>query len=197
MDTHFEELISSFIDNEIGLCEHFLSKELATLLQQDLRDLDRDDRMLPAGIGNHDIKDSHQKTRGDKIFWLDKKNNNINEQAFLEHVENFIDYLNKTCYTGINAYEFHYALYEPGSYYHRHRDQFKSNSDRKYSLINYLNDDWLATDGGALLIYQGEETQTILPTKQKAVFFQSNEIEHEVSVSHRPRMSITGWLKRV
>ena len=196
MNARFEELIGSFIDNEVGLCEHFLSRELATLLQQDLRNLDRDGRMLPAGIGNK-IKDHHQQTRGDKIYWLDKKNNNINEQAFLEQVEDFIDYLNKTCYTGINAYEFHYALYETGSYYHRHKDQFKSNNDRKYSLISYLNDDWIATDGGELLVYHRDKTEPIMPNIQTAVFFKSDELEHEVLIANRPRMSITGWLKRM
>ena len=193
----FEELVESFISNEIGISENFLTKELAQLLQQDLQDLNSDNRMFPAGIGNSDAKDAHQKTRSDKIFWLDKKNNSINEQAFTEQVEDFIAYLNKTCYTGINAYEFHYALYDTGSYYHRHRDQFKSNNDRKYSLISYLNDDWVAADGGALLIYQDDKTETILPNIQKAVFFKSDELEHEVSIAQRPRMSITGWLKRV
>ncbi len=197
MIARFEELVNSFVDNQIGLCEHFLSKELATLLQHDLQDLDRNNRMLAAGIGNNDIKDTKQKIRGDRIFWLDKKNNSLNEKAFLEQVEDFIDYLNKTCYTGINAYEFHYALYDTGSYYHRHKDQFKNNTDRKYSLISYLNDDWLDTDGGELLVYQGEKTDTILPTIQKAVFFDSNQLEHEVAIANRPRMSITGWLKRV
>jgi SM-20-related protein len=192
----FEELINSFVDNGVGVSEHFLGKELAKLLQQNLQELDRDKRMLPAGIGNNLLKDHTQKTRGDKIFWLDKKNKNINELAFMEHVEDLIDYLNKTCYTGINDYEFHYALYEPGSYYHRHKDQFKNNSDRKYSLISYLNDDWIPGDGGALMIYHDNKTETILPTMQKTVFFKSNELEHEVAIAHRARMSITGWLKR-
>ena len=196
MNEKFEELIGSFMDNEIGLCEHFLSNELAKGMQQNLQDLDREKRMLPAGIGNNLVKDQEQKKRGDKIYWIDKKNKDLNEMAFLDQVEDFIDYLNKTCYTGINSYEFHYALYEAGSQYHRHRDQFQNNQDRKYSLINYLNTNWEEEDGGELIIYQEEKTQKILPTMQKAVFFKSNELEHEVSVAHKPRMSITGWLKK-
>ena len=39
--------------------------------------------------------------------------------------------------------------------------------------------------------------QSIEPTAQKAVFFKSDEMEHEVMVAHRARMSITGWLKQV
>lgn len=196
MDAKFEELISSFMNNEVGLCEQFLSKELAAQMQQNLQNLDRDKRMLPAGIGNSIIKDHEQKKRGDKIYWIDKKNNDHNELAFLDQVENFIDYLNRTCYTGINAYEFHYALYEAGSQYHRHKDQFKNNQDRKYSLINYLNTGWQEQDGGELIIYQEGITQKILPSMHKAVFFKSSELEHEVAIAHKPRMSITGWLKK-
>lgn len=197
MNARFDELINSFTDTNVGICEHFLSKELAGLLQQDLQALDANNMMLPAGIGNNQIKDLNQKKRSDKIYWLDKNNNNPNETAFLEQVEAFITYLNETCYTGINAYEFHYALYDTGSYYHRHKDQFQNNNSRKYSLITYLNEDWVAADGGALMIYQNNETETILPTMQKSVFFKSDELEHEVSVANRARMSITGWLKRV
>ncbi|MBA3829325.1 MAG: 2OG-Fe(II) oxygenase [Taibaiella sp.] len=196
MIDRYEELIERFIDNKIGLCEHFLTLELAKLLQQNLLDLERDERMVFAGIGNNAVKDQHQKQRGDKIYWIDKKNKNLSELAFLEEVENFIDHLNKTCYTGINAYEFHYALYDVGSCYQRHKDQFKNNTDRKYSLISYLNDDWNKDDGGELMIYLDEKTETILPTIRKAVFFQSNELEHAVLTAKRPRMSITGWLKR-
>jgi SM-20-related protein len=197
MNEKYDAFINSFIDKKIGLCNFFLTPELAKHLQRNLEQLDQENKMFSAGIGNNLIKDHHQKQRGDKIYWLDKKNKDIHELAFLEEVENFIEYLNKTCYTGINAYEFHYALYETGSYYHRHKDQFKNNQDRKYTLINYLNDDWQEADGGALLVYQDDQTETILPTIQKAIFFQSSELEHEVAIAHRPRMSISGWLKRI
>lgn len=197
MNEKYDAFISSFIDNKIGLCDVFLTKELSKHLQQNLLQLDKDNKMLPAGIGNNTVKDPTQKMRGDKIYWIDKKNNDEHELAFLQEVERFIEYLNETCYTGINAYEFHYALYDTGSYYQRHKDQFQNNQDRKYSLINYLNDDWQEEDGGALMVYQDDKTESILPHIQKAVFFQSNELEHEVAIAHRPRMSITGWLKRV
>jgi SM-20-related protein len=60
-----------------------------------------------------------------------------------------------------------------------------------------LNDDWLEEDGGQLLVYQNEEVQSISPQSKTAVFFKSDEMEHEVSISNRSRMSITGWLKRI
>jgi len=159
--------------------------------------LQKDEQLMKAGIGNNEIKDSKQQIRSDSIYWMDKKHDNIFEQEFLTHIEDFIEHLNRTCYTCINSYEFHYAVYEEGSFYKRHKDQFKNDSDRKFSLINYLNDDWLEADGGELLVYQNETTQKILPQSQKAVFFKSDEMEHEVAKSNRQRMSISGWLKRI
>jgi SM-20-related protein len=197
MNNPFDVLIDSYLENNIGIDAGFLTEALSNGLQQNILQLQKDERMVAAGIGNGDVKDSKQKMRSDSIYWMDKSHDNIFEKQFLEHVEDFIEHLNRTCYTGINSYEFHYAVYEEGSFYKRHKDQFKNDSDRKFSLINYLNVDWLEEDGGQLLVYQNETTQKILPQSQKAVFFKSDETEHEVTKANRRRMSVSGWLKRV
>ena len=197
MDDIFEELIGTYIQNRIGISNHFITKELALNLQKNLLSLDEEDKMKTAGIGNRFVQDREQYKRGDKIFWIDNQSDEPSERAFLNQVDLFIEHLNDTCYTGINAYEFHYALYETGSYYERHVDQFQNNNDRKYSLIHYLNTDWMENEGGELLIHHENKTDKIFPEMQKAVFFRSEDCEHEVSRSTRPRMSISGWLKSI
>ena len=197
MTNNFDLLIDSYLDNNIGVDTNFLTAALCKGLQQNILQLQKDDLMMAAGIGNHQVKDADQKMRGDKIYWMDKSHDNIFEQEFLQRVDDFIEYLNRTCYTGINGYEFHYAVYEEGSFYKRHKDQFKNDSDRKYSLISYLNNNWLEEDGGQLVVYHNETAQTIQPRSQTAVFFKSDEMEHEVTLANRSRMSITGWLKRM
>ena len=197
MNNSFDILIDSYLDNKIGIDTIFLNKELSAGLQQNILRLQEDKLMVSAGIGNDEVKDSKQKTRSDKIYWMDKSHNNVYEQEFLQLAEDFIEHLNRTCYTGINSYEFHYAVYEKGSFYKRHKDQFKNDSNRKYSLISYLNENWLEEDGGQLLVYQDEMFQKVLPHSQTAVFFKADEMEHEVTEANRARMSITGWLKQV
>lgn len=197
MDHSFDLLIDSYLQNKIGIDAGFLNKALSDGLQQNLLQLQRDDMLTAAGIGNEQVKDTQQKMRGDKIYWMDKQHDNIFEQEFLQQAEDLIEYLNRTCYTGINGYEFHYAIYGEGSFYKRHTDQFKNDNNRKFSLISYLNDDWLDEYGGQLLVYPEEGVQNILPHSQMAVFFKSDEMEHEVTMANRPRMSITGWLKRM
>ncbi len=196
MDNQFDLLIDSYLDNKLGIDAGFLTERLSNGLQQNILQLQRDEMMTDAGIGNDQIKDANQKMRGDKIYWMDKSHDNNYEQEFLQLAEDFIGHLNSTCYTGINEYEFHYAVYEEGSFYKRHKDQFKNNNNRKYSLISYLNENWLEEDGGQLLVYQNNVTQAILPHSQTGVFFKSDEMEHEVTKANRSRMSITGWLKQ-
>ena len=88
-----------------------------------------------------------------------------------------------------------FGILEIGSFFLKHLDQFKNNSSRKYSLISYLNNDWQTQDGGELLIHQSPNNQMISPTQGKTVLFKSNELFHEVLVTNKTRMSITGWLK--
>lgn len=195
MMNDFDLLIDSYLETKIGIDPCFLSDTLSKALQQNIVNLQKDGLMVAAGIGNEEIKDTQQKMRGDKVYWLDKNHDNTYEQEFLSKIEDFIEYLNRTCYTGINDYEFHYAVYEKGNGYKKHLDQFKTNSNRKYSLINYLNENWLKEDGGQLLAYQAGSIQHISPKSGTAVFFKSDEMEHEVTSANRSRMSITGWLK--
>ncbi len=197
MNNQFDTLIDSYLANKVGIDKGFLTENLSRGLQQNIRQLQNDEAMNYASIGNAELKDSKQKMRSDKICWLEKTNNNVYEQEFLELAEDFIGHLNSTCYTGIDSYEFHYALYEEGSFYKRHIDQFRSDNKRKFSFINYLNEDWLNADGGQLYLYQDEAVQKIQPESKTAVFFKSDEMEHEVVRCNRSRMSISGWLKRV
>ena len=107
----------------------------------------------------------------------------------------FILYLNQTCYTGITGFEFHYALYEKGSFYAKHLDQFKQQSSRAFSMMHYLNEDWKKADGGELCLHLGNELQLVAPISGTSVFFKSNEIPHAVLKTQKNRLSITGWLK--
>ena len=196
MESNFEALIATFIENKVGISEHFLSTKLANSLKQNLIALNQKSLLMAAGIGNSDKLSYDGAIRSDSIYWLDKKHNNAFENEFFAQIEAFILYLNQSCYAGITGYEFHYSLYESGDFYLKHLDQFKNNPSRKYSMISYLNSNWQESDGGELLIHQADNNQKISPTQGKTVFFKSDELVHEVLVTQNTRMSITGWLKR-
>ena len=195
MENSFEALIATYIENKVGISEHFLSTNLANNLKQNLIFLNQKSLLTEAGIGNSEKVTYDGAIRSDSIYWLDKKNNNQFENEFFIQIEAFIVYLNQSCYAGITGYEFHYSLYESGDFYLKHLDQFKNNPSPKYSMISYLNSNWQETEGGELLIHQVNNNQKIAPTQGKTVFFKSDELVHEVLVTQNTRMSITGWLK--
>ena len=168
---------------------------LALHLKENLTALYDNKEFQHAGTGNSVSSVQNKLVRSDMIYWLDKKHNNQYENDFFELIDLFVSHLNSTCYTGITGYEFHYALYETGSFYTKHLDQFRNNDSRKYSMIFYLNSDWKQTDGGELRIFHNNSTQDIAPLNGTSVFFKSNELAHEVLLTKKPRMSITGWLK--
>lgn len=195
MEQSFDTLIDSFLADNVGIANNFLSVALAAHLKNNLIELYRDKQMQSAGTGNDTLVVHDKLYRSDKIYWLDREHNNVHENSFFELMDRFVAYLNRTCYTGITGYEFHYALYEAGSFYKKHTDQFKNNGSRQYSMIMYLNEDWVPADGGELCIYSDGGTQNISPNNGKSVFFKSSEVEHEVLLANKARMSITGWLK--
>jgi SM-20-related protein len=192
LDIIFDELIDSYLATNVGTVKNFLSNALSAHLADNIIALYAGNKLLSAGTGN-DLLVVHDKlVRNDKIYWLDRSHNDSYENDFFDLMDRFVSHLNKSCYAGITGYEFHYTLYEKGSFYKRHLDNFKHNGSRAFSMIMYLNSE---VDGGSLRIYQGTDSQDISPNAGKSVFFRSNQLEHEVLVTQLPRMSITGWLK--
>lgn len=195
LEDSFDCLIDSYINDKVGIANHFLSDALAADLKQNLIILIQQRALLSAGTGNDGMVNHDNKVRGDHIYWLDRSHNTTCENDFFNLMDSFVSYLNQTCYTGITGYEFHYTLYEKGAFYKKHLDQFKNNDSRKYSMIMYLNTDWQKADGGELRIHHASHQQDVSPENGKTIFFKSNELVHEVLCTQKPRMSVTGWLK--
>jgi len=195
LETIFNCLIDSYVADKVGIAKNFLSVTLAAQLKENLRSLYAGNQLSTAGIGNEALLTHDKLIRSDKIYWLDPAHNDLHEHSFFALMDHFVRHLNSTCYTGITGYEFHYALYETGSFYKKHLDQFRSNKSRAFSMIMYLNADWALKDGGELCIYHEDHIQTIAPLNGTCVFFKSSELEHEVLITNQPRLSITGWLK--
>lgn len=197
-ETQFEGLIEGLLTQSFGSCDQFLEPEVLVGLRHNLMAYYTAGLMHPAGVGRNFDFQHNTEIRGDVIRWLEPDTKEHFERIFLDKVARFIAYLNQTCYTGINACEFHYACYEENSFYKRHLDQFRSDKGRKFSLVLYLNADWQSEDGGDLSLYVGEKEYRLSPLAGRVVFFRSDETEHEVHPAPlRRRMSIAGWLKRV
>ena len=149
-----------------------------------------------AGIGRDSEHQLNQVVRSDEICWIN--NDSDAGTDWLEWVESLQTFFNRRLFLGLFSSESHYAHYGPGDFYKKHSDAFKGEANRVLSMVVYLNRDWLAEEGGELLIYTGEETQAtikVTPSFGTVVVFLSEDFPHEVLPARRDRFSIATWFR--
>ncbi|GEM51688.1 2OG-Fe(II) oxygenase [Empedobacter brevis] len=197
----YEKIIDDLSNQKYSISDFFFSvEETKQLREAIIRTEDKHD-FHQAAIGNSQNEQVIKSIRGDKIKWMDEMNKTKTEEIFFSKINDFIDYLNKTCYMGIEESEFHYAIYPEGTFYQKHVDAFKNDDRRTLSIVLYLNDEqWKDEFGGQLTLFlPGEDKEEkeldILPLAGRLAVFDSKTIPHEVKTVNRPRYSITGWLK--
>ena len=172
---------------------------IATLADE-ARARDAAGEFYAAGVGRGSARMQRSDVRGDRILWLDQSSAGPVQQPFWQALDALRCALNETLQLGLFSIEAHYALYPPGAFYRRHRDQFRgrvSSSDvRVISCAMYLNEDWTSADGGALRMYDDERVRDVLPVAGTLVCFLSDRFEHEVLPATRERLAVTGWFRR-
>lgn len=191
----YEKVIDDLLNQQYSVVDNFFSDKEVEALRSILFLKYQEDEFKKAAIGNQFTEQIVKAIRGDFISWIDEARLEPAEEVFFAKINNFKNYLNRTCFLGIQDHEFHYALYPKGTFYKRHLDTFQNDDSRKLSIVCYLNDeDWQPEYGGELVLYK-EEDITIYPLKGRVVIFESQIIEHEVKPVEQKRLSITGWLK--
>ncbi|MHA6279079.1 2OG-Fe(II) oxygenase [Salinimicrobium sp. CAU 1759] len=196
----YEKIISDLLEQQYCIVEDFFSLAEVEELRNSLLYKYEEDNFKKAAIGNRTNEIVAKSIRGDFILWLNEAEAAETEKTFFRKINDFVHYLNMTCFLGILHKEFHYALYPEGTFYKRHLDTFQNDDRRKLSMVCYLNEqDWQPEYGGELMIYTEENgvevPKTIYPFPGRMVIFESQLLEHEVKPLKTERLSITGWLK--
>jgi len=193
-DATYEKIINDYDSKGYCIIDDWLTPDKCDILFAELSELYDADCFRKSAIGNRLNETIERTIRSDFICWIDESKY---AKPFFDKINDFTEYLNKTCFAGIVAKEFHYAVYPKGSFYKKHLDTFQNDDKRTISIAFYLNESWDKSCGGELKLYLGNETLSVLPTLGKIILFDSKTIEHEVMpvLSDRKRFSITGWLK--
>jgi SM-20-related protein len=192
----YENIITDLTSKQYSIIDNFFTSEEVLALRQSLLQKYEEDAFKKSAIGNRTNEVIKKAVRGDIILWIDENNINASEQLFFNKINDLKDYLNRTCFLGINQKEFHYAIYPEGTFYKRHLDTFQNDDRRKLSFVCYLNEeDWKPENGGELVLYLEKGEEVVYPFPGKVVIFESQILEHEVKPVNTQRLSITGWLK--
>jgi SM-20-related protein len=147
-------------------------------------------------VGSGAARRVRPEIRGDDTCWLQECSSPAVVET-LGHFEALRLGLNAAVQLGLFEFEAHFAHYRPGSFYAPHFDRFTGSARRIVSVALYLNEEWAASEGGALRLHVSEERartfKEFLPQDRQLVLFLSERFEHEVLPATRERLSISGW----
>ena len=191
-----EILIDKLCTEGFYIIEDFLKEEQYRALQTLAEEHYAQGLFREAKIGLNVGLHKNEAIRKDEILWLTGNEMNPTIEFFLARINQLLQLLNQFIFLGLHEFETHFALYQPGSYYKKHVDQFAHQKTRKISFVYYLNEAWKPEYGGELTLYtqKDELIQKVIPQGNRFICFNS-ELPHEVSLTHQPRYSITGWMK--
>lgn len=178
------------------LIDDFLDWSMYQQLRHQAEEMHRQGLFKSAKIGLKNQAQRNETIRGDSICWVDEEKADASLQSYFDKTQQLADLLNQSLFLGLNELESHFAIYQPGTFYKKHIDQFATTKDRKISCVYYLNSNWQEDMGGELKLYSqtDELLQSVSPQGNRFICFNS-ELPHEVSLTHQTRYSITGWMK--
>lgn len=136
--------------------------------------------------------------RSDQIYWLEENNSQLDqtEKQTLNQLHQLRTQLQDFFRISLGHLETHFAIYNEGEKYVRHRDTTSINNKRVFSFVIYLNKVWTDGDGGQLVGYKDETVLfRVQPIIGQMILFRS-DVEHEVLTAHKKRYSLTGWLRQ-
>jgi SM-20-related protein len=194
---NMDALIDGLVEPGYVFQDQFISPELARALYQEVLDQRDAHGLTAAGIGRGQDFHKNGDIRRDFTQWLD--GSSAAQQAYLGQMEELRVALNRALYLGLQEYECHFALYEAGAFYKKHRDAFKGQANRIVTTVLYLNPEWDAQWGGQLSIYDEEDEARLIaqtqPLAGRLACFMSERFPHEVATTTRDRVSIAGWFR--
>ena len=179
----------------ISIRDQFASAAEVFALRECARSREARGDFAPARVGAQGKEHRRDSIRGDFTCWLSEPLMPP-ERLLLGRLEELRLQLNRDAFLGLFELELHYARYPPGAAYSRHVDQPLGSTQRRLSLVLYLNSEWQSTDGGVLRIHHADEGFVdVEPIAGRLVCFLTPGREHEVLQARRERLSISGWFR--
>jgi len=182
-----DKQLDTFVTDGWLIIDNVFNSTALLALQAESGFIDYRDAELTAGVRISDI-------RGDRIRWITK--DFFAGYFYLQSINALASLFNRSLFAGIRHSEAHYACYPTGFGYQWHSDNPAGRDERVISAVFYLNDDWEATDGGALEVIDKHGIHhEVMPVANRLIIFDSN-LRHQVQTAHRQRYSIATWMRR-
>lgn len=197
MEIEFERIASQLLDKGLAIEDGLFDDDLLVQLHAEAEQAYISGDFEAAEVGKGVAKQQVAELRNDHVKWLHRNTASSAVETYWLFLDQLRDYLSNYFRIHLERTEIHFAVYPKGSFYTKHKDQFRSGGNRIFSVILYLNPNWTPSDGGELRVYsEQDDFFDIAPILGRLVCFRSDQVLHEVLVSNAPRLSITGWMRR-
>lgn len=196
-----DHLTAAVAEPGYGVFPNLLSPEIQHDLIQLMTNKLAAESMVRAGVGAGQDKQVRSEIRSDSIFWLEPDDSDATASSWIKAMASLCEYFRSQLFLPLCSYEGHLARYPASGFYKPHLDRHSKTQTRQISIIAYLNEDWVESDGGQLRLYTDIELGVlgpfidVIPQAGTVVIFRSADFWHEVMPSNRPRLSLTGWLR--
>ena len=190
-----EKIAEDLVNTGYSLTDNLLPEEKIYSIKDRFQYLLDEDEFQKSAIGKKLLLKVNEEIRGDYIRWIETDDLPPTIETYYNFLSQLIAYFNRHLYIGLKDLESHYAFYPKGKWYLKHRDRFKKNPHRVISVVLYLNENWVESNGGNLIIYDDnlKELKNVAPIINRLAVFKS-EMIHEVLPCTTSRYSITTWL---
>ena len=192
---NFDDLLDQLALQEYAIVDDFFEQRQYLALLSTAKAAYDGDAMRRAGIGKTDAYMIETAIRQDQIQWLSPQDPYPAIQTYFEVIDALRTGINQSFFLSLHDYEAHFAAYEKGGFYRKHRDQFRDTDARQISCVYFLNDQWQSDAAGELVMYHPTRTKVIEPIGNRFVCFRSHLL-HEVLPTNALRLSLTGWIKK-
>lgn len=193
----FEIIAEQILSKSIAVVDDVLDQSILDSLGQEALTEYRLGEFKEANIGKGIAKQRISEVRGDKVYWLNRVDASESLEIYWHFVDGLRTYLSEYFRVHLERTELHFAVYPIGAFYTPHFDQFRDHGNRVFSLILYLNQQWKKGDGGELRVHEGGTSYyDVEPLHGRLVCFRSDQVLHEVLEAKKPRVSLTGWMRR-
>lgn len=193
-------LVESLMMGGWAMLDNYISDRMVDSLIDEFRQMEQRQLFSPAAIGTAAAKQIRSEIRSDQIAWIDPHHCLPAQHQYLQMMERLRVDLNRQLFLGLLDLEAHCAIYQPGSGYARHWDNFQGENQRILTVVLYLNKDWRSANGGEIRFYfDGEEESGFMdvpPQAGRLLAFFSHRFPHEVLPVRSERLSITGWFRQ-
>lgn len=174
----------------------FIPTDLTTELAKECHQRAQQGQLKRAAVGRGQEASVQEHIRGDHIQWLELGQHAAIDR-YLGLIEQLRQAINQTLFLGLEDFESHFTFYPAGAFYQKHLDRFRDDDRRTVTCVAYLNEHWLANQGGELRMHlDNQRVHDVLPQAGTLMVFMSGQWPHEVLPATRDRLSITGWLRR-